>query len=104
MIRHRNIIHALVGLAVMVLICLLASCSEGQKAHQDHPDSPGEQHEEHRELVQLSAQEMVEFAIKVDTAGPGLVRQHSDLTGEIVIDPDRLAHIIPRFPHCKKSA
>ena len=50
------------------------------------------------DVVSLSDEELEEFGIEVATAGPGRLQIHKDLTGEIVIDPDRLAHIVPRFP------
>ncbi len=57
----------------------------------------------HREVVQLSPEELQEFGIELAKAGPGKLETHIDLTGEIVIDPDRLAHIIPRFPGIVKE-
>ncbi len=68
-----------------------------------HADGHSESHDEaesgeHREVVQLSDAEMKEFDIRLATAGPGKFEIHKDLTGEIVPDPERLAHIVPRFP------
>ncbi len=50
------------------------------------------------EFVSLSEEELEEFSIELETAGPGTLSIHTHLSGEIVIDPDRLAHIVPRFP------
>ncbi len=63
-----------------------------------------DEHDEHEEgLVQISTEELQEFDIELATTGPGELEVHRDLTGEIVIDPDRLAHIVPRFPGVVKE-
>lgn len=48
--------------------------------------------------VILSTEELEEFEITVDTAGPRILTVYRVLPGEIAIDPNRLAHIVPRFP------
>jgi cobalt-zinc-cadmium efflux system membrane fusion protein len=50
------------------------------------------------ETARLSDEELQEFGIELAEAGEGQIQLHLDLTGEIKIDPDRLAHIFPRFP------
>lgn len=88
--------------SILAALFLLLSCAEHQPQGHSHEDESHSE-AEHRELVQLPDAVLAEFGIAVDTAGPGIVWQHRDLTGEIVIDPDRLAHIIPRFPGIVKS-
>ena len=92
----------LIATLLAAMLCLPFSCAEHQPQGHDH-ENESHSEAEHRELVQLPDSVLAEFGIAVDTAGPGIVRQHRDLTGEIVIDPDRLAHIIPRFPGIVKS-
>ncbi len=53
--------------------------------------------EEHEEVVSLSQKELDEFGIQINEVGPGTLQLHSDLTGEIIPDPTKVAHIIPRF-------
>ena len=99
----------LIGVA---LVFLSVGCSSSQQeeavvtatetAHEDHA-SEGETHAEeegegHAEIVTLSDEELKEFDIQLATAGPGKFGIHKDLTGEIVPDPERIAHIVPRFP------
>lgn len=61
-------------------------------------------HDEHgEEVARLEDDELQEFGIELATAGEGNVQLHINLTGEIKIDPDRLAHIIPRFPGIVKK-
>ena len=65
--------------------------------HTEDDDKHGE------EIARLSDGELQEFDIELATAGPGKLQIHTDLTGEIVIDPDRLAHVVPRFPGVVKE-
>jgi cobalt-zinc-cadmium efflux system membrane fusion protein len=72
-----------------------------QNEQSDHTEKSGEEHG--GEVARLSDEELQEFGIELTTAGPGKLQIHTDLTGEIVIDPDRLAHIVPRFPGVVKE-
>ena len=103
MIKHYNISYIYASLIVLTFGWMFLSCSEGHETGHEHDDHNTAQHEEHTEMVQLSDEALTEFSIEIDTAAAGPVRQHRDLTGEIVIDPDRLAHIIPRFPGIVKK-
>lgn len=47
-------------------------------------------------VVHLSYGELKEFGVQVEEAGPGKLQVSRVLPGEIAIDPDRLAHIVPR--------
>lgn len=60
--------------------------------HDDHDENHAE------EIVRLDEEELEEFGIELAIAGQGKLQIHTDLTGEIVVDPNRLAHIVPRFP------
>ncbi|AMV70616.1 RND family efflux pump membrane fusion protein [Desulfuromonas sp. DDH964] len=76
--------------------------------HADHDEDEGEAnnhggaegHDEHggEEVVRLSPEELKEFGIEVATAGPGRLDQYAELPGEIVLNADRLAHVVPRVP------
>jgi cobalt-zinc-cadmium efflux system membrane fusion protein len=66
-----------------------------------HKHTAGEQHgEDHDEeqAVRLSEAEQREFGIEVETAGPGTLREHVSLPGEVVLNADRRAHVVPRVP------
>ncbi len=67
---------------------------EGQEGRSDHKD-------EHQ--LQISQNEIDEFGIELTTAEPGRLKKYLELPGEIVPDPDRLAHMIPRFPGMVKE-
>ena len=87
---------------VLLLTGIVNSCSKQQDPPSHHPvksEQPIEGKEnEHHEVVTFSQQELEEFDIQLATAGPGVFEIHKDLTGEIRPDPERLAHIVPRFP------
>ena len=51
----------------------------------------------HESEMNFSQELMDEFGIVVDTASGGNLERTIELPGEIKIDPDRLAHITPRF-------
>ena len=59
--------------------------------------------EEHSDVINISEEVMKEFGIEVKQAGPGVITNHVDLTGEINVEPSRLTHIIPRFPGIVKE-
>lgn len=96
---------------LFVLIFVIATGFTLQQCSKEesHENSETEKYEhgseghEEEKIVVLSVDEMTEFGIEISTAGPGKLEQHVDLTGEIVIDPDRLAHIVPRFPGIVKK-
>ncbi len=69
--------------------------------HDEHDQDEGKEHGE--EVARLSEKELEEFGIKLATVKKGKIQLHVDLSGEIKIDPDRLAHIVPRFPGVVKE-
>ena len=93
MTRSNLIDTALTGLAFAALlsgIALPAAVIAEEEEHAKHSE-----HQEER-IVRLNAEELNEFGVEVKEAGPGNLHISVNLPGEIVIDPDRLAHIVPR--------
>jgi membrane fusion protein, heavy metal efflux system len=68
----------------------------GEKSHQAD-EKHGEEHDE-EQVVRLSEAERHEFGIEVRTAGPGKLQMHVSLPGEVVLNADRRAHVVPRVP------
>jgi cobalt-zinc-cadmium efflux system membrane fusion protein len=54
-------------------------------------------------VIALSEDEIAEFGIAIGTAQPGKLQVHITVPGEIVVPPDNLAHIHPRFPGMVKE-
>ena len=75
---------------------------EGHEEHGDHDDGGHEQHGDHDEhedgetVVHLNDDEMSEFGIVIKTAGPGILKLNITLPGEVVLNPDKVAHVAPR--------
>lgn len=63
-------------------------------AEGEHVDHEGEADD----AVRLSPAQLAAAAIEVGTAGPRTIAIWQDLPGEIVVNADRLAHVVPRFP------
>ncbi len=90
----------------LILTILVAafvwSCGSGQKPAEEHAEKTEEHHEESK-TVSISPEEMKEFDVETTVAGPGNLQLHVELPGEVVIPPDNLAHIHPRFPGIVKE-
>jgi len=65
----------------------------GHEEHGEHDD-----HDEDEKTVSISPEEMAEFNIKLKTIGPVKIEKYVNLPGEVVVNADRLAHIVPRVP------
>ncbi len=98
----------LVGIVLAALAIRHWDPSDGPmtKTHDEQAHDEHEGHEEHGErdehsekkVIRLNDAEMKEFGIEVGTAGPGKLRIHVSLLGEVAVNADRLAHIVPRIP------
>lgn len=100
----KNMVHKFRILFMLIFVMssgiFLQQCAKNEsnthaEAEKEIPEGENEHHNE--EIGNLTSDEINEFGIEISTAGSGKLEQHVDLTGEIVIDPDRLAHIVPRF-------
>ena len=74
------------------------SHQEEGAGHADHADQAGDdEHDEHgEEVVKLSAAELKEFGIELTIAASGRLDQYAELPGEIILNADRLAHVVPQ--------
>ncbi len=73
------------------------SDEKGHK-HGDQDDSDEhEGHDEHEEAeLKFSAAELQEFNIKLAKAESGVINKTLSLTGEVIVAPERLFHVVPR--------
>ncbi len=62
--------------------------------------SESEEHaqEEHADVVRMSQEQIVNNQIKVAEAGPGELTISLTLPGEVKLNADRVAHVVPRIP------
>ncbi len=65
--------------------------TDGSK-HDDRDD-----HDEERNFVEMSPDELAEFGVELSSAGSGIIRNEIVVPGEIAVNGDRIAHIVPRF-------
>ncbi len=108
-ITRNDMRRALPLLAAMLLLAtgssLVSAC--GSDAHAPDADAgqrdetpagahPGEQPGEN--LVHLTAAELEEFDIEIRTAGPGTMHVEKTFPGEVRVNQDRYAHVVPRVP------
>ena len=67
-------------------------------AHDDHDSHDShDDHDDHVDIVRLTAAEIAEFGVIVETAGSGVIEQTLEVPGEVRPNDDRLAHIVPRY-------
>jgi len=104
-------IYLIIGIALGAVIAFTASAllNNGEateiysveEAGHTEENNEGEEHAE--ELVKLTDAEINELGIQIDEVGSKKLQMHTDLTGEIVPDPYKLAHIVPRFAGVVKN-
>ncbi|MDP8244864.1 MAG: efflux RND transporter periplasmic adaptor subunit [Candidatus Hinthialibacter antarcticus] len=73
-----------------------------EDGHEESDSHAGEDdHEEH--AIRFSTATLEEFNIKTAIASPGMLTKHIEVSGEVVINPDSVSHIIPRIPGVVKE-
>ncbi len=78
-----KIIYLMMGLA-----CGVGGVTAEEQGHKEHEE----------EAIQLSPEVLKEFGIELATAAGGTLTMETVLPGEIQINQDRLAHVVPRYP------
>ncbi len=77
---------------------------DGDHAHEHGDQEHGHEHEGDRAApgtlgtVTITPDAFAANHVVIAMAGPGIVATEIDLPGEIVLNADRVAHIVPRFP------
>ncbi len=89
---------------IMSLFFALATwgCEKSEQNRSEEAKETREHHDEEK-IVTLTPQVMQEFGVETAIAGPGKLLVHVTLPGEVIIPPDNLAHIHPRFPGIVKD-
>jgi len=85
---------------VSILSLFILQCNEKKSIEdvEEHQDV----HEEEN-VINLSEDEIAEFGISIGAALPGKLQVHITVPGEVIVPPDNLAHIHPRFPGMVKE-
>lgn len=67
---------------------------EEYDAHDDHEGHNS--HENQEQAIELTAEETKEIGLETAVAGSGTIDVHINLAGEIRVNQDRMAHVVPR--------
>ena len=67
-------------------------------SHNDHEKDGDESHEKPAIHAEHEEDEEIGIHIRLAEAGPGRLERYTSLAGEIVINADTMAHIVPRVP------
>lgn len=92
-------------IAVLLLMFIAYGCGDN-KANPNNDTNKTEvqnKSKDHSETIKLSDEVLKELGVEIKEAGPGVIKNHIDLTGEIKAEPSRLSHIIPRYPGIVKD-
>jgi len=97
----------LVGIFIAVYATgnlLRRGVAESATEHNHKHDEEGHDHDHgadgkdsHQKLIRLSDEAVKEEGIEVSPAGPGTLQISVNLPGEVAINADRMAHIVPRL-------
>jgi cobalt-zinc-cadmium efflux system membrane fusion protein len=90
----------LIPVYVLILSLFTIQCNE--KKSIENMEEHQEAHEEET-VINLSEDEIAEFEIAIGTAQQGKLEVQITVPGEVVVPPDNLAHIHPRFPGMVKE-
>ena len=93
---NKQLIIIIVITAILTFLgtLIFESHSHEKHRHTEHHDEHGD---EHGSELSYAPEILKEFGIQIGTASGGVLEEIIELPGEIQIDPDRLAHITPRF-------
>lgn len=98
--NKNNLIYLIIGIAIGFIAAYLILKTTNSEVLNPIEEIAGkhESEEKHNEdVVSLTEKELEEFGIKINEVESGNIQLHSNLTGEIIPDPTKVAHIIPRF-------
>jgi len=93
---------SIIVLSTLALIIFTGCSANDNNENNNHEIEIEGDHQEHAS-VRLTDEELKEFNIQLAKAGPGKLQIHVVLPGEVIIPPDNLAHIHPRFPGIVKK-
>ena len=92
-----------VGAAAAVGIMMLANPANQHESDVHDHEEENVGHAGDSKALRLTPEQMNEFGIEVGPAGPGTLQIQLNLTGEVVLNADRLAHVVPRVSGVVRS-
>ena len=89
--KYRKLIVLTVVLSVVAFALVIS------RFDLDHSDgNPGENEDEGGQIIELSKEQIKEIGIELATATGGKIDVYANLPGEVAVNADRMAHIVPR--------
>lgn len=106
-ISQPGLISVLIGLTALISVWIWLG-NQNEKNDEHGHDGEDEQHDDHAKEskedqhseegeIELTAQQMVEHGLKVETVTQGEVNSFVTLPGKLVVNTDQQAHISPNF-------
>jgi len=98
------LIVSVIGIAGMLIVPSLtgrdrAQAQDGHEGH-DHaapaPGASGNQEHDHALRIPVTKEQVTRLGIKISRAAQGILRKEIRVPGEIKLDSDRVAHVVPR--------
>lgn len=83
---------------LLLVMLLIASPAWSNAATGEHGEEHASEEEHDENILRRSAEQLREFGITLQVAGPGKLDTGIELLGEVQPNGDTLAHIVPRFP------
>lgn len=83
---------------VMFLAAGCAGHGHGGHGHSDHGHGESETDPHEHRQVRLSAGQLADYGVRLESASGGSLELELELPGEVRINPDRLAHVVPAVP------
>ncbi len=96
-IHYKRLAFPLLGLGLMLWVLGCQAGDADPPPPSAKPETETEAETEHLEAVRLEAVDLEDFAIVVDTAGPGTLAFTKTFPGEVRVNEDRFAHVVPRL-------
>ena len=96
--KYKKAIIAMVLLAGLFALVIFRSDSDHTGCDEDEHEEVRTQIEDHddEEAIELSEDQIAEIGIKLATATGGKIDVYVNLPGEVAVNADRMAHIVPR--------
>ena len=94
-----------ITIIVVLAVCLLGYMAVRDTPPDDHEDDHAEHaemsygpdvHEDEEPAIELTPEEIQEIGLETAVAGGGTIDTHMSLAGEIRVNQDRMAHVVPR--------
>lgn len=95
--NKQNIIYLISGVVLGVVIAYFIFGVNGVAEIENNESVFTEKEEKGSGVITIPDSVRKEFGIEIRTAGPEKLVVHKDLTGEIIPNPYKVAHIVPRF-------